>query len=252
MRRVLAALCLLATGCTASSPIGSAVDMTPMYARSFEAPIPAGLYCPVTVSWRADGEIVGVAPGPRSSCLTYSWDGMRRVIVGLPLAPSDEEGPHRIEIALAPLGVGLFIAQTANTGGSAEAQAAVPYVVATLLAAGGVYSLTPALDEGMVGRIFARFPQIAYVPFETEDGPRYVKSGAREDIAAALKETATLSLSLPDENGNMTLALLVRADAPAAEPVSSLLKRLDLAAIRAAAVRLARQAPSGIVAEDPS
>lgn len=249
-RHVLALLCLLAAGCTESALIVSAVDMAPVYSRSAEAPLPAGLYCPLTVSWRADGEIVGVAPGDRRSCMTNSWDGTRRLIVGQQLVASGDERPQRAEIAMAPLGDGLFVAQTANVDGEGAIRPAAPYVITSVLSAGGVYSLTPGLESGAVDQIFSRFPQIEFVPFDADEGRRYIKSGAHEDIAAALREVATLSLSLPDQNGNLTLALLVRVNTPAAESVSSLVQRLDLAAIRTVATRLAKQAPTGIVLEE--
>jgi hypothetical protein len=204
------------------------------------------------VSWRPDNEVVGVAAGGRESCMNYSWDLSRRLVIAQALQGRDGEPPERVEIALALLGDGLFLAQTANTGGESETNEMAPYILAPVLITGGVFSYTSPLEESELAQLASRFPKISFATFGETDDRRYIKSGAREDILAFVRDVSLLGLSRPDENGGMTLSLFMRMSSPDPEPVLSVLRRSDVAAAREAASQLAKLAPAGIEFEKPA
>ena len=88
VRKLLAAICALtASACTSSYM--SAVDMAPFEIRPTFSPVAEGLYCPVMMSWRSDNEVVAVMAGDADSCIRYSWDSTRRIVVGEALVGED-------------------------------------------------------------------------------------------------------------------------------------------------------------------
>jgi len=251
MRKWLAALFVFAaTGCTTS--LASAVDMAPMYARPSVSPLAAGLYCSVAVSWRPDNEVVSVAAGGRESCRNYSWDLSRRLVIAQALEGQDGKPPESLEIALASLGDGLFLAQTANTDSEGETNEAAPYILFPVLITGAIFSYTSPLEGSELAQLASRFPQVSFATFGETDDRRYIKSGAREDILAFVRDVSLLGLSRPDENGGMTLSLFTRMSSPDPEPVLSVLRRPDVAAAGEAASRLAKLAPAGIELQKPA
>ncbi len=247
------ALALAVSGCS-KAQYQSAVDMAPYEARAATSPVAEGLYCPVTVMWRRDGEPILVMAGEENdhpSCVRYHWDKKRRLVLADGLEGKDGDPPEKFEAAAAPLGEGLFALQSTNN--AAEAAKAARFTISLALVSGEAIGQIEPLPAAAMLKLAARHPGAEVNEIKTSDaddaaGPVFIRSGPREDVAELLKDAARLSLKQADSPGAIELAILVRVDDPKSLTVRNVLKRSDLEKLRKLAVALADRAPTGVSA----
>jgi hypothetical protein len=251
MRILIAAFALLAAACNNNAPYTSAVNLATSEVRPAVSPVPEGLYCLVSVSWREDGEPVSVSSGGADTCMRYSWDAQRRMVIAIGADTDDGEEPYRAEFALAPLGDGIFLMQSDDTSSVPERASIAPYTIALALIEGGAISAISSIGETPRRELARRFPAVILADLPDEGAGSYIKSGDRTYISAYLKDAALLGLTLPDDDGHFSVQTMLRVDAPDAESVFTILKRPDIVALKEKARSLARRAPQGIELSDP-
>ncbi len=242
MLRVLVSAALLIALGACNTSYRSAIDLAPATIRPAASPIAEGLYCMALVSWRADGEPVAAMNGAKDTCVQYRWDAGRRLAQAEHLEREAGEGPQIEESAVIPLGDGIFLAQS----GEASADENAPYTVTLALAEGGAIAAVSVLDRDAMRALAKRFPAVILGESEGDAPEIYIKSGDLTAIHAYLRDAARLGLALPDGDGNFTLQMMVRVDTPLQETVFSLLKRPDVAALKARVPAAARSAPPDI------